>query len=119
MGMPHALLRMTDISKVFPGVKALDNVQFELRAGEIHALIGENGAGKSTFIKTLTGVHKPDGGEILLDGKPIVIRDPVHAQRLGIAAIYQNRPSLYQRSLRRPPCGPRRPAPSIPRSPQP
>lgn len=99
MGMPHALLRMTDISKVFPGVKALDNVQFELRAGEIHALIGENGAGKSTFIKTLTGVHKPDGGEILLDGKPIVIRDPVHAQRLGIAAIYQHAASYPDLSV--------------------
>ncbi len=74
--MSEYLLEMRNITKIFPGVKALDNVQFNLRAGEIHALVGENGAGKSTFIKTLTGVHQPDGGEIILDGKKVVMSDP-------------------------------------------
>jgi rhamnose transport system ATP-binding protein len=63
-------LELRGITKLFPGVKALDGVNFQLRAGEIHALMGENGAGKSTLIKTITGVHQPDSGEIFLDGKP-------------------------------------------------
>ena len=58
--MSEYLLELNDITKIFPGVKALDSVKFNLKAGEIHALVGENGAGKSTFIKTLTGVHQPD-----------------------------------------------------------
>lgn len=88
--MPEKILEITGITKIFPGVKALDNVQFELEKGEIHALMGENGAGKSTFIKVLTGVHQPDSGRILLDGKPVVMHDPLVAQRHGIAAIYQH-----------------------------
>ncbi|MDR2553201.1 MAG: sugar ABC transporter ATP-binding protein, partial [Treponema sp.] len=78
------------ISKTFPGVKALKDVHFELKKGEIHALMGENGAGKSTFIKIITGVYRPDGGEFLIDGKPVEIRTPPDAQALGIAAIYQH-----------------------------
>lgn len=58
------ILELNGITKIFPGVKALDNVHFNLKAGEIHALAGENGAGKSTFIKVITGAHQPDGGEI-------------------------------------------------------
>jgi len=84
------LLELNGISKTFPGVKALDNVHFRLKAGSVHALMGENGAGKSTFIKVITGVHKPDCGEIRLDGKPIVFSDPREATARGIAAIYQH-----------------------------
>ena len=67
--MSEYILEMNGITKIFPGVKALDSVHFNLKAGEIHALVGENGAGKSTFIKTLTGVHQPDGGSILFLNK--------------------------------------------------
>ena len=69
--MSEYILELNDITKIFPGVKALDKVRFNLKPGEIHALVGENGAGKSTFIKTLTGVHQPDGGEIILESKTV------------------------------------------------
>ena len=88
--MSEYLLEMNRITKIFPGVRALDNVMFNLKKGEIHALMGENGAGKSTFIKVLTGVHRPDGGEIILDGKKVHIDDPIVAAKYGIAAIYQH-----------------------------
>jgi rhamnose transport system ATP-binding protein len=88
--MSEYVLELKGITKVFPGVKALDSVNFNLKAGEIHALMGENGAGKSTFIKVITGVHKPEEGEIYLNGKKIEINGPKDAQRLGIAAIYQH-----------------------------
>ena len=88
--MSEYLLEMNHITKIFPGVKALDDVHFNLKQGEIHALMGENGAGKSTFIKVLTGVHQSDGGEIILDGKKVVISDPLVAAKYGIAAIYQH-----------------------------
>ena len=84
------VLELNNISKTFPGVKALSDVHFELKPGEIHALMGENGAGKSTFIKIITGVYSPDGGEILADGKRVNISTPRDAQALGIAAIYQH-----------------------------
>ena len=84
MQMAEYLLEMNHITKIFPGVKALDDVSFNLKKGEIHAIVGENGAGKSTFIKTLTGVHQPDGGEIILDGEKIVMSDPLVAQKHGI-----------------------------------
>ena len=88
--MSQFLLEMKAITKTFPGVKALDKVRFDLLPGEIHALMGENGAGKSTFIQVLTGVHRPDGGEIILDGKKIQMHNPLVAARHGIAAIYQH-----------------------------
>ena len=88
--MTDTILEMKHITKIFPGVKALDDVHFELRRGEIHALMGENGAGKSTFIKTITGVHAPDGGEIIIDGRQVEFKNPMEAQRLGVAAIYQH-----------------------------
>lgn len=88
--MEEYLLELNGISKTFPGVKALDNVHFRLKAGSVHALMGENGAGKSTFIKVITGVHQPDCGEMRLDGKPIVFEDPRQATAQGIAAIYQH-----------------------------
>ena len=87
--MEHELLEMRNISKIFPGVKALSNVDFTLRKGEIHALMGENGAGKSTLIKVLTGVYQMDGGEISVDGDKISIRSPQDAQNNGISTVYQ------------------------------
>mgnify|MGYP000876313350 FL=1 len=83
-------LELKGITKTFPGVKALDRVSFQLKQGEIHALMGENGAGKSTFIKVITGVHEPDEGEIWLDGRRVRFRNPREAQQMGIAAIYQH-----------------------------
>lgn len=88
--MSDYVLELKGITKVFPGVKALDNVQFQLKRGEIHALMGENGAGKSTFIKIITGVHSPEEGEIYLNGRKVVFRNPRDAQNMGIAAIYQH-----------------------------
>ncbi|MBP5727010.1 MAG: sugar ABC transporter ATP-binding protein [Clostridia bacterium] len=87
--MSEYLLEMKGISKSFPGVKALQNVEFQLKAGEIHALLGENGAGKSTLIKVLGGIYIAEEGKILIDGKPVVI-DGVHAAREnGISIIHQ------------------------------
>jgi monosaccharide-transporting ATPase len=83
------ILVMEGISKAFPGVQALENVDFTLRRGEIHCLVGENGAGKSTLIKVLTGVDRPDAGRIILDDKEIHTRSPQHAQTLGISTVYQ------------------------------
>ncbi len=83
------ILKLENISKAFPGVKALDHVEFELFPGEVHALLGENGAGKSTLIKIMTGIYQPDSGQILLDGHPIKIGNSAQAQGYGIAAIYQ------------------------------
>jgi rhamnose transport system ATP-binding protein len=83
------ILELNHIDKQFPGVKALDDVQFDIRPGEIHALVGENGAGKSTLIKIASGVYQPDKGEIRLNGDPIKFNDPREAQHSGIATIYQ------------------------------
>ena len=83
------LLQMRHIVKIFPGVLALNGVDFTLRKGEIHALMGENGAGKSTLIKVLTGVYPSDGGEIKVEGSPIIIRSPQDAQNNGISTVYQ------------------------------
>jgi ABC-type sugar transport system ATPase subunit len=80
---------MVDISKEFPGVKALDKVSFELRRGEVHALVGENGAGKSTLMKILGGIYHPDSGRIILNGREVQIHSPGAAQSLGIAMIHQ------------------------------
>lgn len=84
-----ALLRTRGLCKHFPGVTALDNVDFELEAGEVHALLGENGAGKSTLIKVLTGAYRGDGGDMVFDGRSIAARTPGEAQRLGISTVYQ------------------------------
>lgn len=83
------VLEMREIEKIFPGVHALKKVNFELRKGEVHALLGENGAGKSTLINVLGGVYPIDGGQILIDGQPVVIRQIKDAQQLGIAIIHQ------------------------------
>lgn len=88
--MSEYILELKGITKIFPGIKALDNVHFQLKRGEIHALMGENGAGKSTFIKIITGVHAPDEGEIILNGEKVYFRNPRDAQKMGIACIYQH-----------------------------
>jgi len=83
------LLQMSNVHKKFPGVVALKGVDFRLNKGEIHALMGQNGAGKSTLIKVLTGAEKLDKGEILLEGRKINPKNPMHAQQLGISTVYQ------------------------------
>ncbi len=83
------LLRMEDISKSFPGIQALREVNFELWPREVHVLVGQNGAGKSTLIKILSGAYRPDAGKISIDGKPVEHLSPHTARQLGIATIYQ------------------------------
>ncbi|HVF27982.1 MAG TPA: ATP-binding cassette domain-containing protein, partial [Pyrinomonadaceae bacterium] len=83
------VLEMRHIRKTFPGVVALDDVDFELRRGEVHVLIGENGAGKSTLMKILSGAYQKSAGRIFLDGAEVEIKNPKHAQTLGIGIIYQ------------------------------
>src|SRR6266511_4391202 len=83
------VLEMRQIRKTFPGVVALDKVDFELRRGEVHILLGENGAGKSTLMKILSGAYQKTAGEIILDGAEVQIKNPKHAQTLGISTIYQ------------------------------
>ena len=83
------LLRLTGISKSFPGVRALNNVHLDVRRGEVHALLGENGAGKSTLMKILSGAYSKDAGEIYWEGRPITIHTPKDSQDLGIGIIYQ------------------------------
>ena len=77
------------ISKSFPGVKALSDVNIKIRQGEVVALLGENGAGKSTFIKVLSGVYQPDAGELYLEGKKIQFSVPLEAKEAGIGVIHQ------------------------------
>ena len=92
--MSDYILELKGITKIFPGVKALNQVQFQLKRGEIHALMGENGAGKSTFIKVITGVHRAEEGEMFLEGERVSFRGPRDAQMAGIAAVYQH-PTSY------------------------
>lgn len=88
--MAHELIaELQDITKIFPGVTALDHMHLQLRAGEVHGLIGENGAGKSTLIKVLTGLHRPEEGVIRIHGKEIQFSDPIEARSQGIACVYQ------------------------------
>ncbi|MBZ0283888.1 MAG: sugar ABC transporter ATP-binding protein [Anaerolineae bacterium] len=92
--MTNPTLALENISKQFPGVKALDGVHFDINAGEVHALLGENGAGKSTLIKIVSGVYKSDTGSIRIDGQAVTFNNPREAQGKGIATIYQEL-SLY------------------------
>ncbi|MEO6394327.1 MAG: sugar ABC transporter ATP-binding protein [Devosia sp.] len=87
--MTQPKLTLSGLSKSFPGVRALHDVSLELYPGEVTALIGENGAGKSTLVKVLTGIYPPDEGQIMLDGKPIVLGSAHRAFELGITAIHQ------------------------------
>jgi galactofuranose transport system ATP-binding protein len=86
---PTPIVRMTGITKRFPGVRALSDVDFQLYPGEVHALMGENGAGKSTLIKVLTGVHGHDAGTIELAGAPVAFDGPGAARAAGISTVYQ------------------------------
>lgn len=88
------ILELKGITKIFPGVKALNNVHFQLRRGEVHALMGENGAGKSTFIKVITGVHAAEEGHMFLECSEVHFKGPKDAQEAGIAAVYQH-PTSY------------------------
>ena len=87
--MGEFVLEMCNVTKRFPGVLALNNVQFSLRPGEVHCLVGENGAGKSTLMKIVAGAQPMDSGEIILSEGPVAIHSPHHAQQLGISMIYQ------------------------------
>ena len=87
--MGEVIVSMSNISKTFPGVKALDNVSFELCSGEVMALLGENGAGKSTLMKILSGVYTRDGGEMKIFGKEYGDLTPKQAQQIGVAIIHQ------------------------------
>jgi ribose transport system ATP-binding protein len=89
MADPENLLELRGIGKVFPGVRALEDIDLDIRRGETHMLLGENGAGKSTLIKILTGVYPPDSGTILFKGSPVVFHNPGDSQQAGISVIYQ------------------------------
>src|ERR1700754_5213656 len=88
------MLTLKNVTKRFPGVLALNDVSIEIRPNEIVGLIGENGAGKSTLMKLLTGGYRQDSGEILRDGKPLVIKNPRDATSKGIAMVYQEQSIL-------------------------
>ena len=87
--MAEEILKMVNITKRFAGITALDRVQFSCSKGEVHVLAGENGAGKSTILKILAGIHQADEGEIYFHGKKVVIRNPEQSQKLGIAMVFQ------------------------------
>ena len=87
--MSETLLKFNNISKLFPGVVALDDVSMEFKKGEVHALCGENGAGKSTLIKILTGAYTPTSGTIEYDGKVYTSMNTKEAIAIGISAIYE------------------------------
>src|SRR5215212_2637351 len=88
-GAQTPLLEMHGIVKTFPGVRALGGVDLDVRAGEVHCLLGQNGAGKSTLIKVLAGAHQPDEGTISWRGEPVRLTDPSAAIARGISTIYQ------------------------------
>src|SRR6185503_11333056 len=83
------LLQLRGITKTFPGVKALDDVSFVLYPGEVHMLLGENGAGKSSLMKVLCGAYQADAGEFFFEGEKVTISSTADAQKLGIAVIFQ------------------------------
>ncbi len=89
MTTPIPVLRLEDIVKTFPGVRALDGVSLSVLPGEVHALMGENGAGKSTLMKILGGIHAPDAGRIFIDEKPTVMTSPMQAKAKGVVFIHQ------------------------------
>jgi simple sugar transport system ATP-binding protein len=88
--MSKAIIHMDNIEKHFGNVIALAGVSFDVRPNECHCLLGDNGAGKSTFIKTMSGVHKPSKGQIYLEGKPVTFNSPRDAMGAGIACVYQD-----------------------------
>ena len=88
-GTPPVMLQVEHIFKEFPGVKALDDVSFDVRSGEILGLVGQNGAGKSTIIQIISGAYQKDNGTIKVDGHEVEILSPRHSIDLGIAVVYQ------------------------------
>ena len=88
--MPAPIIHMENIKKHYGNVIALNGVTFDVRAGECHCLLGDNGAGKSTFIKTMSGVHKPTEGSITFEGKPLSFNSPRDAMEAGIATVFQD-----------------------------
>jgi len=97
--MNSCILEMKGIKKYFYGVKALDGVDFKIRNGEVHALIGENGAGQSTLVKILAGVHQPTAGTIILNDKPVQFPSPQVSQQAGISAIHQEATMFLELSI--------------------
>ena len=97
--MAEYKLELKGVSKSFPGVKALDNVQLSLRPGSVLALMGENGAGKSTLMKCLFGIYHMDAGEIYIDGEKVEIKDPDDAMDKGIAMVHQELQPVPARSI--------------------
>ena len=97
--MAEYRLEMHGISKSFPGVKALDNVNLSVRPGTVHALMGENGAGKSTLMKCLFGIYKMDEGEVLVDGQKMNISNPDEALHHGLAMVHQELQPVPDRTI--------------------
>ena len=95
----EVLLEMREISKSFPGVRALDNVSLKVRRGSVHALMGENGAGKSTLMKCLFGMYTPDSGSIFLEGEKIVFKTAAEALSGGVAMVHQELNCALKRSV--------------------
>ena len=93
------LLRMTDITKTFPGVKALDHVSLEVKAGTVHALMGENGAGKSTLMKCLFGIYAKDSGHIYLEGREVNFTSSKEALNNGVAMVHQELNQALKRTV--------------------
>lgn len=87
--MSDIILELKNISKSFPGVKALDDVSFPIERGTVHALVGENGAGKSTLIKVLAGIHQPETGDMIFDGQKVAFKHPSESQKAGISVVHQ------------------------------
>ncbi|MBR0352714.1 MAG: sugar ABC transporter ATP-binding protein [Oscillospiraceae bacterium] len=97
--MSEFVLEMRDVSKSFPGVKALDHAQLKLRPGTVHALMGENGAGKSTLMKCMFGIYSMDEGEIYIDGEKTSINDPLEAWDKGISMVHQELQPIPARTI--------------------
>ena len=99
MAQDDVLLRMVDITKEFPGVKALDKVHLEVKRGTVHALMGENGAGKSTLMKCLFGVYKKDSGHIYLEGQEVNFKTSKEALENGVAMVHQELNQALKRNV--------------------
>ena len=85
----NVILSIQNVSKEFPGVKALDNVSINIRRGSVHGIVGENGAGKSTLMKILSGVYKKDSGKVIFDGEVVENTTPLASMKRGLSIIYQ------------------------------